>query len=150
MRYALVNRDTFKVVNTILGTTNLQLPSHMPVIAVASDDAKIGDDYNRETGEFVTPPTIEPVLEAVVNYQRAIENHVDAVAQAKSYKDAVSLASYVNSTIPQWSSEAAAFVAWRDAVWNKAYTDLANIQAGLMTVIPTVEEFISDLPVIEW
>lgn len=82
-------------------------------------------------------------------YQRAIENHIEAAATSRGYSSTVSLASYVTSTIPQWKAEADAFTAWRDAVWSYVFTELAKAQAG-ERAIPSLEEFITELPVIEW
>jgi hypothetical protein len=66
------------------------------------------------TSEPAPPPTV-PVLIA------AVDEHVEATAQSMEYKSAAHCAGYVSSTVPQWAAEAAAFVAWRDAVWVTAY-----------------------------
>ncbi|KQZ81866.1 hypothetical protein ASD64_08895 [Mesorhizobium sp. Root157] len=85
----------------------------------------------------------------VGDFQRAIQAHVDTVAVAKLYNDGNALAGYVNSTVPQWAAEAQAFVAWRDAVWVYAYTELDKVQSGQRPA-PTIEAFIAELPDIEW
>lgn len=86
---------------------------------------------------------------AVLDYQRAIEAYVDSIAQARNYTNGISLAGYVNSTISQWASEAAEFIAWRDDVWLYAYTELDKVQNGLRPQ-PTVAEFLAELPVAPW
>lgn len=83
-------------------------------------------------------------------FQRAIERHVDAVAAERSYSSAVSLASYVASTNPLWQAEAEAFVAWRDAVWVYALTELAKVQAQERAVPESTAAFVAELPVIAW
>lgn len=55
------------------------------------------------------PPLPDPI--AIINA------HVEAVARSMGYSSAASCAGYLNSTVPQWAAEAAAFVVWRDAVW---------------------------------
>ena len=85
----------------------------------------------------------------MASFQSAIQTHVDQAAVAKLYNDGNALAGYVNSTVPQWSSEAQAFVAWRDAVWLYAYAELDKVQTGQRPV-PTVDEFLAELPEIEW
>jgi|GEM_PF-5980116 len=92
---------------------------------------------------YVPPP---PTLE---DYERAIQALIDATARERQYDSGVSCASYVNSTVQQWAAEAAAFVAWRDAVWAHAFTELDKVQQGLR-VQPTVEEFLLELPVMQW
>jgi len=82
-------------------------------------------------------------------FASAIQSHVDATAKARGYADGVALAGYSTSTIPAWAAEAAAFIAWRDAVWIYAYTELAKVQGGQREV-PTVAELIEELPTIVW
>jgi hypothetical protein len=114
-----------------------------------------------EGGEFalVDPPPApeheapqEPAPPTLEDYRAAIRAHVDATAQARNYDNAVSCASYVNSTNPQWTAEAQAFVAWRDAVWEFAFAELDKVQNSLREQ-PTVEQFVAELTAavpIEW
>jgi hypothetical protein len=93
---------------------------------------------------------IEAARQAAINqFKVAIQAHIDATAQSKDYDDAKSLATYVNSTIPQWAAEAQVFVAWRDAVWAYALAELNKVLNGQRPQ-PTVEEFLTELPKIEW
>ncbi|MFS2324329.1 hypothetical protein U2P60_02715 [Brucella sp. H1_1004] len=50
-------------------------------------------------------------------YSVAIQQMIDVKASGRQYDSGPTLASYVNSTIPEWVTEAQAFVAWRGAVW---------------------------------
>lgn len=102
---------------------------------------------------LVPEPPAEPVAAPAVTLaacQAAIDRHVDAVARERHYASAVSLASYANSTVPQWRAEAEAFVAWRDAVWAYALAELASVQSGDRAAPETVEAFIEELPAIVW
>lgn len=92
------------------------------------------------------PPTPEQVVEA---FRYAIQSHVDAQAVSRRYDNGNSLATYVNSTSPDWAAEAIAFVAWRDAVWAYAYTEMDKVLDGEREQ-PTIEGFISELPEIVW
>lgn len=91
----------------------------------------------------------EPTAAILLDYENAIQAHVDATARSKQFRDAVTLASYVNSTVVQWATEAQSFVVWRDAVWVYAYTELEKFQSGEREQ-PSVDDFINELPVIEW
>jgi hypothetical protein len=82
-------------------------------------------------------------------FRLAIQAHVDQTAQARRYDSGNSLASYVASTNEAWAAEAQAFVAWRDAVWVHAYAELDKVTAGDRPV-PGLDEFMGELPVIEW
>lgn len=103
----------------------------------------------RSVDPYTPPPPPEPEPPTVEDYRAAIQNMLDDAARAKLYDSGLSLSTYVNSTNPVWAAEAAAFVAWRDAVWAYAYTELAKVEAELRP-IPTVEEFLSELPEIVW
>lgn len=105
-------------------------------------NARTGEQVEVETGEpepIVPPPTID-------DYKAAVQSHLDAAAQSRLYTDGNSLATYTASTNPQWAAEAQAFVAWRDAVWQQVYA----MWASPPDPVPTPEEVVAGLPVIEW
>lgn len=118
----------------------------------ALDGIAAGKIVSIEGGEFALvdplPPEPEPEPEpespTLEDYRAAIRAHVDATAQARDYDNAVSCASYVNSTNPQWAAEAQAFVAWRDAVWAYVFAELAKVENGERAA-PTVEVFVAEL-----
>lgn len=83
------------------------------------------------------------------DYAAAIQAHIDATAKQRGYNDGVHLASYVASTVSPWSAEAAAFVAWRDAVWLYAYQQMDLVTANERAK-PAVEELVAELPVVDW
>ena len=91
----------------------------------------------------------EQIAEVISRYRTAIQSMIDQTASERQYDSGANLASYVNSTIPQWASEATAFVAWRDQVWAYALAELDKVQNG-DRVQPSVEDFLTELPVFEW
>ncbi|MDH0367965.1 hypothetical protein [Brucella anthropi] len=95
--------------------------------------------------EYMPPPSI-PTAD---DYRREIQSLIDSTAQERQYDSGATLASYVNSTTPQWSAEAQAFVAWRDAVWTYALAELDKVMSGEREQ-PTVEAFLAELPTFEW
>lgn len=106
----------------------------------------IRDGAYIEVDEVELGPVPQPGLEA---YRTAIQIHVDATAQQRSYDSGITCASYVGSTNAAWAAEAQAFVAWRDAVWAHAYTELAKVEGGARPQ-PSVAEILAELPVIAW
>lgn len=90
-----------------------------------------------------------PLPLTIDDYRLAIQALVDETAQQRNYDSGLTCASYVGSTNPLWASEAAAFVAWRDAVWAYAYAELAKVEGGQRPQ-PSVMEIVADLPVIIW
>lgn len=97
-----------------------------------------------EASRQPAPSTPTPEL-----YAAAISAHLDAAARARGYDGTLSIATYVGSSVPQWAAEAAAFAAWRDAVWTYAYAEMAKVQAG-QRAQPTVADLIAELPAITW
>jgi hypothetical protein len=83
------------------------------------------------------------------DYADAIQFHVDTTAKSRGYSDSVALASYVSSTVPGWAAEAQAFVAWRDAVWIHAHTELARVLAGERAQ-QSVAALVAELPAMIW
>jgi len=96
-----------------------------------------------EAGPYLVPP---PIVE---DYTAAIVSMLDAKAKERRYDNAMSLATYEKSTDPQWSAEATAFIAWRDAVWAYAYAELKKVELEQRSQ-PTVEGFLAELPVMSW
>lgn len=90
------------------------------------------------------PPAPEPLT--LNDYKDAVQAHLDAAAQSRLYTDGNSLATYTASTNEQWAAEAAAFVAWRDAVWQQVYA----LWDDPPDPLPTPAELIALLPEITW
>ena len=114
------------------------------------------EQYGREIFEALkdsaapyvpVPPDPAQVKEI---FRRAIQAHVDATAQSRSYDNGMALAGYVNSAVPPWRAEAEAFIAWRDAVWLFVFEKLAEIEAGEAVPPETAQALIDTLPAVEW
>lgn len=113
----------------------------MPTITVISalTGEKIHDVYIAEE----VPPA--PAME---DYRRAVQTHIDRTARQRRYDSAASCASYSASTNPVWAAEAAALIAWRDAVWAQIYAAEAGYTPD--TPPPSIAEVLGALPVIAW
>lgn len=96
-----------------------------------------------------TPADLVTDAPTVADYRRAVQAHVDRVAQARLYDTGQSCASYAASTNAVWAAEAAAFIAWRDAVWAQALATLAAVEAAEIAP-PTIAALIGALPEIIW
>lgn len=116
----------------------ISYPEGTVEVPLQPDADAVWDGQEWQAGE-PTPPTIE-------DYRAAVQSHLDAAAQSRLYTDGNSLATYTASTNPQWAAEAAAFVAWRDAVWAQVYA----MWASPPDPVPSPAELIAGLPVIEW
>jgi hypothetical protein len=130
------------VINGVINTISFE-PQKKPWIEVA-DDVFAG--FIKDGSGWKAPPS-DPV--SVDDYRQAIQGLVDETAVARRYNSGDALASYVASTVPAWKAEAEAFVAWRDAVWQYAYAELAKVEGGERDQ-PPIADFLLELPAIVW
>ena len=100
--------------------------------------------------EVVANPIHIPTQEEIKKmFTDAIQNYLDTTAQERRYDNIFTAISYVNSTDEIFAREAKACLEWRDKVWRTCYNILDEVEAGLRE-IPTIEELMAELPVIEW
>lgn len=114
----------------------------------APEGAQVG--WVLEHGELIPAPPHDKTQEEILHeFNYAIQSLLDSVARSKQYDSSLHCASYATSSVPLWSSEANAFIEWRDSVWSYSYAELAKFENGEREA-PTVEEFVSELPVMVW
>lgn len=131
------------VVNVVLAGDDYVPPEGF---TIGPDGGEIGWQWN---GEIYAAPA--PVARAltVTDFADAIQGLVDATARSRGYADGVTLASYKDSTVAAWASEATAFIAWRDLVWLSAYVLLGEANRGELEN-PTIDSILAKLPAITW
>lgn len=74
---------------------------------------------------------------------------LDTAAQSRGYDNMFTMISYLNSTNLYFKAEAEVGLLWRDEVWNKCL-ELQTAVANGTLVISTVEQFMAELPAIDW
>ena len=79
----------------------------------------------------------------------AIQSMLDETARERGYDSILSLCTYATSPAAKFAAEGQAGVSWRDEVWAKGYTILADVEAGTRS-IPTVDELLAELPNFVW
>ena len=79
----------------------------------------------------------------------AIQSMLDDKAKERNYDSILSLCTYATSTAAKFAAEGQAGVSWRDEVWAKGYSILADVEAGTRS-IPTESELLSELPDFVW
>lgn len=98
--------------------------------------------------ENPAPPAPTPD-EIIRGYEDAVQAYLDQTAQSRDYDNTYTCLSYLSSTDEIWNRESHAFNAWRDQVWRKCHEILNAVMFGELEM-PTVEELIQQLPVIDW
>jgi len=92
----------------------------------------------------LTPAQIQ--ANTIASYEAAAQSQLDSVAQSWGYDSVVSAASYASSTVAQYKADALSLIAWRDAVWQKAYEIESAVKAGAQTMPETPADFVALLP----
>lgn len=82
-------------------------------------------------------------------FSSTIQSHLDATASQRRYDSIHTAISYRDDPNPKFAAEAAALFAWRSAVWTYATDELDKVVTG-ERAIPTVEEFLAELPELVW
>ena len=121
----------------------------IPYTADPADAQDMGALVYAAALEMEPAPYVAPVptpAQIIAAFTAAIDAHVETAARAWGYNGAAHLASYVSSTVLQWSAEATTFIAWRDQVWLAALDLLADVQAGEAEPPAAPPDFIATLP----
>lgn len=98
---------------------------------------------------------VEKAIEITrLRLESAVQEYMDAKAASYGYGDErlpplLSAISYAEEpAVPKFQAEGQKFRAWRSLVWAACYSILGDVVAGQRQV-PTVEELIAELPVLE-
>lgn len=104
----------------------------------------VGDNQVDAVYTIVNLTPDEVIAKAAAPFEAALENMLDTKARERTWKDCMSAraaAGYPSSFQP----EGIAFVNWWAACWELAHTILPEVQ-GHLRPIPTVEEFLAEMP----
>lgn len=80
--------------------------------------------------------------------EQALEQHMDAVAQADGWDDRKSCALRAGYGGP-WQQKGIKFAQWMDSCWSVAIQAQNDVIAGIR-IMPTISQAISELPVMVW
>ena len=109
-------------------------PIEQPVLPINETAEKIAANRNASTKSRLTS---------------VIQSMLDEKVRERNYDSILSLCTYATSPTAKFSAEGQAGVAWRDEVWAKGYSILADVESGTRA-IPTESELLSELPDFVW
>lgn len=92
-----------------------------------------------------TPP-MPSLADCAAALKLDVQAWMDATACQNGYDSIASCVSYQNSAIAPWSADAKAAIAWRDAVWQAAFTWQQSAVSNPPATFPTSAEVIAQLP----
>lgn len=120
---------------------------------------KLNDSYliveRDNENNIIAPQSLVEQLQAeaakklITTYTQAMEAYMDAKAEEKGYDNRYTVSLRVNSPVEKFKLEGYAFMNWMDNCYALGYQILADVQNGTRP-IPTVEEFLSELPELTW
>lgn len=108
-------------------------------VAVSPADLLAGEAFS------ATPPA-PTMADAAAALTADVQAWLDATAQGNGYDSIASCVSYRDSAIAQWAADAAAAMAWRDAVWLAAFQWQQSASTNPPATFPTSAEVIAQLP----
>jgi len=105
-------------------------------------------DAGNEPDPYLPPGQIESPTFAdyVVAFTAGLQAWMEATAHTNAYDSVLSCVSYKDSGVAQFAQDAAAMVAWRDALWRWASQWQGGYNGQLPSPIPTLEEVIALAP----
>lgn len=121
------------------------------VVAVNDWDAGVGVpcDPNTPVGQRWNGVEFVETVESIAKrYDKALLAHFDSVAQSRRYDNRLTCALRAGYAGP-FQQEGIAFGTWMDNCNESAYQLMADVLSGTKP-LPTIEEFISGMPTINW
>lgn len=97
---------------------------------------------------LVDKPIVNAPVSTVEDYDKALTAHLDSTAQQRKYDNRITCALRAGYPGP-FQAEGQAFATWMDSCNWQAYQVLSGVESGTLSM-PTIEEFISDLPAMVW
>lgn len=91
------------------------------------------------------PAAPRPFAHLEAEFNLAVQEHLNELARKRGYHNLASAISYVLSKVPEYASDARNAHRLRDHVWPYCHLQYKRMQDGDRP-IPTVEEFVAELP----
>jgi len=82
----------------------------------------------------------------VARFTPGLQQWMEQVARSNAYDSVLSCVSYKDSGVAQFAGDAAAMIAWRDALWRWASQWQAGFNGQLPDPIPTLDQVIELAP----
>jgi len=107
----------------------------------------IASEADLLSGEnFATDPPLPTLADESAALSDDVQAWLDYTAQGNGYDTLASCISYSASAIATWAADAAAAIAWRDAVWLACFQWQQSASTNPPATFPTSTEVIAQLP----
>lgn len=133
---------------------------------VTKEEGETAYQYDEYTVELRDRPNIQQYIETnfdalmtqakqaekqalMTRFERLLDKHINAVAQAKGYDNRITASLRAAATDSPWYAEGIAFVSWMDSCYAKCYVIQDELETGQRT-LPTDDEFLAEMPEMVW
>ncbi len=131
----------------IIGVLDNEKNQQIPLDELNADYIKLLEaNVEVENLEEHNPKSINDKIDILRQY---LYQYIDRIAKEKGYLSGTDLMTYKVSAFTPFKTDADAFSLWRDAVFTYALGEIQKIKNETRTM-PTLQEFIQELPVITW
>ena len=100
------------------------------------------------TQDEINAETLASSVKTIAQYEAALDEHLDSVAQQRRYDNRVTCALRAGYAGP-YQAEGQAFAIWMDTCNALAYQIMSEVAQGNRS-LPTIEDFIAEFPAIQW
>ena len=83
-------------------------------------------------------------------FLQAAQDHLDVISHEKGFDSALTCISYINSKNLDRRVYAALMNDYRDTIWDYCEKVFDDVMAGRRTIPASAEEFIAELPKLNW
>lgn len=119
-----------------------------PRFAEYTDDQGVTHTVAQQEAAATAADQAAKAAATIAAFEAALTRHLDSTAQAKRYDNRITCALRAGFVGP-FQAEGTAFAQWMDACNAAGYQLLADVQSGVRPV-PTVDEFLGELPAMVW
>lgn len=145
--YAKIINEETKQCDVGIGT-NTKFYKSIGMEEMEVEEAYDGNWYVK--GYAPAQPLEEVKAEIQKRLTDGVQNWMDSKVQERNYDNVhTCVGTYLYSPVDKFRLEAEAVRDWVSYVWQACYAILAQVEAGERD-IPTLEEVIAELPVLEW
>ncbi|WP_424682905.1 hypothetical protein [Frateuria sp. YIM B11624] len=125
------------------GVSALQITDTQWLDCIATPGYTVVDGVLSPPG---APSLSEVLATAAAALMGDVQAWLDETARGNGYDSLFTCISYLSSSVQQYANDAAAALAWRDAVWPACYQWQQDALANPPSTIPTSQDVIAQLP----
>lgn len=155
-----------KAIQTVKTGNKVKVWLHENIEKITKEEGKTAYQYDEYTLELRDRQNLEQYIAnnfnalmtkaklaekqaLMLHFEQLIDNHINAVAQAKGYDNRITASLRAAATDSPWYAEGVAFVSWMDSCYAQCYVIQAEIETCQRNT-PNDDEFLAEMPEMVW